>query len=171
MARWKETSLILFPKRPFSRFLLGNICWPWDPFNLLNNCINISGKITHFQVLSLLSCVKSFRITLQTKGSWISWDIQCQYFWWKQPASKHYLQCIWAFSLLSCVKSFQVTLQMKGSLILGINISGKNNLHLSVIPAKLCQVNWILGQLYKQKALKYPAKKVVIYSFLAINIC
>ena len=69
------------------------------------------------------------------------------------------------FSLLSCVKSFQVTLQMKGSQTLGINISGKNNLHLSVIPAELCRVIWILGQLYKQEALKYPAEKVVIYSF------
>ena len=56
---------------------------------------------------------------------------------------------------------------MKGSLILilGINISGKNNLHLSVIPAELCQVIRILVQLYKRKALEHPAKKVVIYSF------
>ena len=91
MARWKETSLILFPKRPFSHFLLGHICHPWDPFNLLNNCINLSGEITHFQALSLPSCVKSFWVTLQMKGSQISWDIWCQYFWQKQPASEHYL--------------------------------------------------------------------------------
>ena len=78
-----------FPKETF--FLLGHICWPWDPFNLLNNRINISSEITHFQALSLPSCVKSFWVTLQTKGSQISWDIQCQYFWQKQPASKRYL--------------------------------------------------------------------------------
>jgi len=38
--------------------------------------------------------------------------------------------------------------------IFGIKISGKNNPHPSVIPAKLCQV--IPGQLYKQKVPEYP---------------
>ena len=63
--------------------LVIDICQSWDPFNLLNNHINISGEITHFQALSLLSCVKLFQVTLQMKGSLISWDIWCQYFWQK----------------------------------------------------------------------------------------
>ena len=44
----------------------------------------------------------------------------------------------------------------------GINISGKNNPHPSVIPAELCDV--IPGQLYKRKVPEYLTAKVVEFS-------
>ena len=46
--------------------------------------------------------------------------------------------------------------------IFGVNISGKNNPHPSVIPAELCQV--IPGQLYKRRIPEYLTPKVVEFS-------
>lgn len=46
--------------------------------------------------------------------------------------------------------------------IFGVNISGKNNPHPSVIPAELCQV--IPGQLYKRKVPEYLTAKVVDFA-------
>ncbi|KAF8811942.1 argonaute-like protein [Phlegmacium glaucopus] len=46
--------------------------------------------------------------------------------------------------------------------IIGVNISGKNNPHPSVIPAELCQV--IPGQLYKRKVPEYLTAKVVDFA-------
>ncbi|KAF8804308.1 hypothetical protein BYT27DRAFT_7301310 [Phlegmacium glaucopus] len=53
--------------------------------------------------------------------------------------------------------------------IIGVNISGKNNLHPSVIPAELCQV--IPGQLYKQKVPEYLTAKVVDFTKIKLQDC
>lgn len=46
--------------------------------------------------------------------------------------------------------------------IFGVNISSKNNPHLSVIPAELCPV--IPGQLYKRKVPEYLTAKIVDFA-------
>ena len=59
---------------------------------------------------------------------------------------------------------FQETynIRIRFSDVFGVNISGKNNPHPSVIPAELCQV--IPGQLYKRKVPEYLTAKVVEFS-------
>lgn len=67
--------------------------------------------------------------------------------------------------LLSSVKlHFQETynIRIRNDDLFGVNISGKNNPHPSVIPAELCQV--IPGQLYKRKVPEYLTAKVVEFS-------
>ena len=59
---------------------------------------------------------------------------------------------------------FQETynIRIRYSEIFGVNISGKNNPHPSVIPAELCEV--IPGQLYKRKVPEYLTAKVVDFA-------
>jgi hypothetical protein len=48
----------------------------------------------------------------------------------------------------------------------GVNISGKNNPHPSVIPAELCEV--IPGQLYKRKVPEYHDQEAQALTFIGL---
>jgi eukaryotic translation initiation factor 2C len=75
------------------------------------------------------------------------------------------LRVIYFIRLLINVKlHFQETYNIRTQYpdIFGVNISGKNNPHPSVIPAELCQV--VPGQLYKRKVPEHLTAKVVDFA-------